>query len=310
MTLIVSLRMNYGALILADSQETAKDRDENEFKYGVLKSEPEVIRGFQYVIAGGGDGDYIDSLCEEFKRALVKSKCHTLKDFRNLLQRRMKILSKQAPVSEIGLIVAASKDNTWDVWRSTQHNTLIPTINNQPTLVGFATQLYQHIANTLFAHANSTAQAVLVGLRILELARQTSTCVDAPFSGVIVNADYVAKVNNGTLSELTDSLTTFGANMDKLLLSSADTSIPPEEFVQQLDTFKEHALHMRKEYLEALAEAEDMEGIALIPLFPAGTTVTKFVDSSGKIMTSVKDDPEYRETLKTLFEEARKKRGL
>src|SRR5438445_11080571 len=89
-TLIVSLRRDYGAVILAESQETAEDRDGNEFKYGVLKSAPENVKGFKYVIAGGGDGDAIDELSEEFKRALAKSGCRTLGDFRSLFERKLK----------------------------------------------------------------------------------------------------------------------------------------------------------------------------------------------------------------------------
>jgi hypothetical protein len=177
-------------------------------------------------------------------------------------------------------------------------------------LAGFNIEVYQHIARELFSHASSTAQVVLVGLRILDLARQTSTCVDAPFSGVLVTSDGLFKLNGGTLAELTLSLSTFGANMDQLLLSCADTSIPPEDFTAQLDKFKEHALHMRQEYLEAVAE-KDMEdgGIGMILLYPAGTTISSYVETAtGKTVTTVKDDPAFRRNLKEWLKDEAKQR--
>lgn len=45
----------------ADSQEIAKDVAGNEFKYSVLKLQPETMGIFNVLIAGSGNGDAIDS---------------------------------------------------------------------------------------------------------------------------------------------------------------------------------------------------------------------------------------------------------
>ena len=67
MTLITVFPYSDGCVIAADSQETAKDTDGNEFKYSVLKLEPEKIGKFHILIAGSGNGDGIDSFIEEMR---------------------------------------------------------------------------------------------------------------------------------------------------------------------------------------------------------------------------------------------------
>src|ERR1700693_4302915 len=185
MTLIASMRAKHGAIILADSQETVKDRDGNEFKYAVSKSEPESVQGFHYVIAGGGDGTAIDELSELYKRALKRARCRTLDGFRGLFEKYLKQELRAIKGAQLEVIVAAAKGRKWEVWRNVR-STLVVTRSDAPTLVGFDAEVYKLIGSELFPHAASTAQIVLVGLRILELARKSSTCVNAPFLGVAV----------------------------------------------------------------------------------------------------------------------------
>jgi hypothetical protein len=120
MTLIVSFKGSGGGIILADSQETARDCDGNEFRYGVLKNEAEFLNGFRFVIAGGGDGPGIDELAERFKRALMNSNRRTLDGFPTLfethLNRELKSLEKVDPQARIELIVAATKNEHWAIW--------------------------------------------------------------------------------------------------------------------------------------------------------------------------------------------------
>ena len=123
------------------------------------------------------------------RRALRQSHCRTLECFRALFERHLRLeiksLQKQDPHSRIELIVSATKDGKWQVWRNV-HRTLVPTIEGTPTLVGFETELYKHVGGVLLQRATTQVQIILVGLKILELARKTSTCVDAPHHGVRV----------------------------------------------------------------------------------------------------------------------------
>jgi hypothetical protein len=191
MTLIVSLRARYGAVILADSQETVRDEHGDEWKYSVLKLEPVKLKGFEFVIAGGGDGDKIDAFIEKFKRRLGSSKVKSLSGFRNLFE-------KEVP-KKAHFIVAASFGAGFEIWRSTT-GTLIPTALHKPTLMGFATCMFQHVADGLFSKPIPGGQMIAAGLRVLELARNSVTCVDVPYSGVIVSKEGLSVLDNNLLS--------------------------------------------------------------------------------------------------------------
>jgi len=294
MTLIVSMRAKYGAIILADSQETVKDRHGNEFKYAVLKNSPEQLKGFHFVIAGGGDADGIDELTEEFRRGLKASKCRTLEDFRGLFEkhlgRELKSLQRQDPDARIELIVAASGNGKFEVWRNARKR-LIATVDGPPTLVGFETELYKHVGGSLLPQATSTIQIILVGLKILELARQSSTCVDAPHHGVLVVPGRMFALSDAVLAELTQSIATFGADLDRLLLAAADTTLGKQDFVNILDEFKNNALHLRNDYLQTVAEKDFLAEFAGKPsgisVFPSGSIRTAGYGSSGKITVTV-----------------------
>jgi hypothetical protein len=292
MTLIVSMRGKFGAIILADSQETVKDRNGDEFKYGVLKSVPEELKGFHFVIAGGGDGDAIDELTEQFKRSLKKSNCNTLECFRKLFERHLKrelsYLKSQSRDERLELIVAASKRGKWQVWRNA-YGTLVATPEDVPTLVGFDAEIYKHLGRVLYPHAKTTAQIILVGLRILDLARQSSTCVDAPYNGVMVVPNSLWPIENMVLAELTESVTMFSAQLDRLLLACSDTSLGKKEFTSLLDDFKENALHMRAEYLQTVNEkawSQEFRSICPVRLFPENSVLTATIEN-GKVAFDV-----------------------
>lgn len=276
------MRAKNGAVILADSQETVTDRSGNEFKYAVLKNAPEKIKGFHFVIAGGGDGDGIDELSENFRRTLRRSDCRTLECFRALLEKHLKLelksLRKQYEHSRIELIVSATKNGKWQVWR-TAHRTLVPTIVRTPTLIGFETELYKHVGGALLPRARTQVQIILVGLSILELARKSSTCIDAPHHGVMVVPNGMFIIPDKILAELTNSISTFQAYLNDLLLASADPTVGTSEFTLKLEEFKATALQLRSEYLQSVNEADmraelsgSPSGISFMPLNSVRTT--------------------------------------
>jgi hypothetical protein len=298
MTLITSMRAKYGAIILADSQETVRDHFGDEYKYSIPKSEPESVRGFHYVIAGGGDGDAIDELNEKFRRSLARSNCLTLDGFRTIFERHLKaeLRSIQKEKGRIEVIVAVAKNGKWEVWRNAWH-TLVSTLSDIPMLVGFDADIYKHIASELFPHAASTAQIVLVGLRILELARQSSTCVSPPYLGVIVVPGGILPLSQEVLSELTESMAIFRGILDRLLLACGDTSLGTKEFGTLMEECKRHAFQMRADYLQSVAEKDFLSewrtGIPSgIPLLPPGSIRTASLGSSGMITVKVEDTSE------------------
>lgn len=292
MTLITSMRKRHGAILLSDSQETVRDRHGNEFKYAVLKATPERIKGFHFVIAGGGDGDAIDELAETFKRELKKSTARTLDAFKAIFERCLKrelaYLNSVDKEARIELIVAATKGRQWEVWRNVRR-TLVSTPEDCATLVGFDAEVYKHAARTLFPLATTGTQVVAVGLRILELARQSSTCVDAPYHAVVIIPGGVFPFGDAVIRELTESVTVFGASLDRLLLACADTSLRRGDFEKHLQEFANHVRQLREDYLQAVADADfkkELElGLGGIELLPADAIRTVRLTKDGPKVT-------------------------
>ncbi len=285
MTLIASMRAKFGAMILSDTQETV-----GEYKYAVLKSSPVKVKGFDYVIAGGGDGEAIDELSEEFERALRKSNCKSLDSFRALLEKQIDLQIRylrtiKEPHAQFELIVAATKNKKWQVWKNCR-KTLVPTNADYPVLVGFDAEIYKHVGRTLYPHAKSTSQIALVGLRILEMARQSSTCVNAPYSGVLVTPDGIWNIDSDVLAELTESVSSFGSAFDNLLLACSDTSIREDEFSKLLGEFTANVIQLRKDYQQSMAEKDFAVGLKSgfgcgLPVLPSNSIRSAGLDVGG-----------------------------
>jgi len=291
MTLIASLRAKRGAIILADSQETVKDVDGNEWKYSVLKLEPTKLKGFEFVIAGGGDGDRIDAFIERFKRKLEDSKVKSLSGFRGLFE-------KEVPKRRwLHFTVAACFNGQFEIWKSVT-GTLIPIAVDRATLMGFDAHMFQHVADNLYSKSIPAGQMIAAGLRVLELARNSVTCIDVPYSGVIVSEGGLFALDNKLLAELTQSVTTFGNQTNRVVLACSDTTMRSKDFAQVVNEFKQTAEVLRHDYLQTIAKLEfeklQQNGIGYgIPMIPANSVTSFTLDSAtGKTEFNITEEVE------------------
>jgi len=194
------------------------------------------------------------------------------------------------------LIVAAAINGKFEVWK-TCSSVLSPIDDAKPTLMGFTSQLYQHVANKLHATELPVNQTMLVGLRILELAGQSCTCVDRPYSAVLVHGGPFVEFDDALLAELTQSVTVFGAALDRLLLACADTSLTTREFMRTFREFRTTAHQLRKDYLQTVGEIDfrkrkETAGFGYgISFTPSGTLIAGIRDpATGKINLEIKED--------------------
>jgi hypothetical protein len=300
MTLIGAFRASRGIVIVADSQETVVV-DGQEYKHSVLKIRPETVGNFEISVCGGGNGEAIDSFIERLKRALAKSKSKTLAGFRELFEAELyktrKRLANQGDDADMHFIVAARIKDKYEVW-STASDTLIPVGNDKPCLIGFTADLYKHLAHTLYSSTLPVGQLLLAGLRILDLARQTCTCVDRPYSAVVVTPVKIFTLDDKLLDELTESITIFGAALDRMLLACSDTTLTSNEFIDKLREFESTSLHLRKEYLQTIGtmslqkQMGDEVGYG-ISLTPSGTISSVSIDEkTGDLTFEVRESPE------------------
>lgn len=286
MTLIAAFNSPGVGLVIADSQETVTLENGDQYKYSVLKIKPETIGEFEFSISGGGNGDAIDSFIETFKRRLAVSKSKILSDFRSLfekeLQRCRRNLKKVDDDTAMHFIVAARTKQEFGLWKASA-GTLITVNSDKPSLIGFTSQMYQHMADSMYTESLPITQRILVGLRVLEFARVTCTCVDRPYTGIVCGKYGFHVLDDKLLSEMTQSLLMFGAWLDRLLLASSDTSMESAVFSHQLQEFKDTAEQLRHDYLQTIGTIDFMKliknGIGYgIAFTPPGTSMTAEID--------------------------------
>src|ERR1039458_5912316 len=189
-TLITIFPYPDGTIISADSQETVKDMRGNEFKYSVQKLKPEKMGDFQVAIAGGGNGEAIDSFVEDCKQSFGDTTLDSLAEFKKAIQLKLKECRKElrsvGDDNRMHLLIAAQIGQSCAVWKTRSH---VLTDVTEPDMIGFTDYLYRHTVKEFQPKNLPAIQLILLSLRVLDFARQTSTCVDKPYSILIVRKD-------------------------------------------------------------------------------------------------------------------------
>jgi hypothetical protein len=250
MTLIAALRSPEGAVIVAGSQETVATKRE-QLKYSVQKIKPETVSKFDIAIGGGGDGELIDGFVDHFMDGLANFPGTTLKEFKQFMQSEILRFMREEKAWSTGrqmrLIVAARshEQQAFELWRSAGSRLIrIDTFH----LVGFSDYLYQHTASQMYSPTIPLSQAVLLGLRILDLAKSTSSYVDLPYSVVLVRENAIQMQHPKIIQTLVESVALFGTAFNSLFLACADSALPIADFTALLQAFTETTRQVRQDY--------------------------------------------------------------
>ena len=310
MTLITVFPYPDGTIISADSQETVKDLHGNEFKYSVLKLRPEKIGNFQVVIAGGGNGDAIEAFIEDCKQSFADSPLDNLdafkKAFQSKLQKCRKELRSNGDGNKMHLLIAAHVGTSYSVWKTTSHVFRDVT---EPDMIGFTDYMYRHTAKEFHPASLPATQLILLSLRVLDFARQTSTCIDEPYSVIVARRDGIHVFDPELIKQFVQSISVFGAAVNGLLLACGDTSIRSEVFKEKIKEFTDTALHLRQEYVQQAGERTFKRmfepGFSGDPVSvtPPRTKFTVGYDDSGmRVDVSEESDEEYQQRLAMMRE--------
>lgn len=289
MTLITVFPYPDGTVIAADSQETVKDMRGNEFKYSVLKLKPETMGKFQVLIAGGGNGEAIDTFIEDCKQFFATSQLDNLADFKKAIQTRLKECRKDlrsvGDDNTMHLLIAAQIGQTYAVWKTKSH---VLSEVTEPDMIGFTEYMYRHTVKEFQPNNLPVTQLILVSLRVLDFARQTSTCVDQPYSVVTIRNNGIQQIDDELIKHYMESVGIFGVAVNKLLLACGDTALRADAFDKHLAEFASTAIQLRKEYLQVVGErafrrmlddgSPREDSIAMIP---QGSMISFSVDEKG-----------------------------
>jgi len=291
MTLITAFPYKEGMVLSADSQETITDQKGDSFKYSVLKMSPEKIGDFQILVAGGGNGDAIDSFVEILKQVLPKKRnIKTLTELRDEIQRQLtksrRGLKAVGDDSTMHLFIAAHLDNQYQIWKT--KSCVLATVT-KPDMIGFTDHLYRHMVEQYAPCDLPVNQLIVLSLRILETARQTSTYVDLPYSIIIVRDNGIHRMDDDLVRQFVDISTSFSQQVNRLLLACTDISMLKEDFEKVSGEFSATVTQLRHEYLQELGKRTFLrmfepgysgDAISAIPL---GAIMTFAADGSYEI---------------------------
>ena len=292
LTLITVFPYPGGTVIAADSQETVKDCHGNEFKYSVVKLKPEKLGNFQVLIAGGGNAEAIKAFIEDCKQTFGDTKLDSLGEFKKAIQAKVKECRKDlrsvGDGNKMHLLIAAQIGQSYAVWKTESHVLADVT---EPDMIGFTEYMYRHTVKEFQPKNLPVIQLILLSLRVLDFARQTSTCVDKPYSIAVIRKDGIHVFDDEIIKEFMQSLDVFGAAVNRLFLACGDTTVRSEQFDKQLNEFSSTARHLRNESLQAVGKRAfrsmlfDSDGfysyVRAVPVIPPLSIVTVSVDKIG-----------------------------
>jgi 20S proteasome alpha/beta subunit len=233
MTLIAGFRCNDGFVICADAQETVGD-----FRVAVQKIEPKTLGNFEMVIGGSGNnGDVIDAAIYFLEETVEDAPEKSVADLKIIIEKRLKeFLSSEVVTKTVSeqdrlpqFLIALRSRITSEIgaWRSALDK-LIPIKDH--ALIGCAKDVYKHVVKERYSTSISITRAILLGIDVFRLAKETSNYIGGPTSVVIVRPAGITNGNPSRIKEEEESVALFAQMINAVLLSSADASIGSEQF--------------------------------------------------------------------------------
>jgi hypothetical protein len=190
------------------------------------------------------------------------------------------------------LLIAAHTGQSYALWKSTSHVLRDVT---EPDMIGFTDYMYRHTMKEYQPNNLPPTQLILLSLRILDFARQTSTCVDKPYSVVIVRNNGIHVFDGEITKQLVTNIEMFGAQINRLLLACGDTSIRSEVFTKQFEEFITTVQRLRRENMQEIGKREVSRMFEPgysgdpISLTPLGTKFTMY-DDAKSVIVSVEEE--------------------
>ena len=303
-TLIAGFRCSDGAIICADSQETA-----GPYRVKVDKLTPFTSGNFQVAIAGSGmDGDLIDGFVQRLEDGLKGSSMETLDEFRDFTRLELSdfINSEAATYPAVSrkmhfLVCARSIIGAaFEIWRTAGTRLIrVP----RSVLVGWNEELYKNEIERSYPGKSVTlpiSQTIFLALRIFALAKSTANYVGGQTTVVVARDNGLWVESPEWIEKLEERVSVFDNQFRNLMVACPDTSISAEGFLKQATEFQDTLIHLRAEYLAETAAIvlqnalqrignPDFPGDAY-PRIPPGSVITRMGDGSTIVRTPTPEE--------------------
>jgi 20S proteasome alpha/beta subunit len=251
MTLIAAFRCYEGVVLCADQQETV-----GGFRVAVNKIAPQDCGNYQLAFAGSGNGDLIDGLAYALRLDVERwqsrlSEAVIMGNIRNLLL--------DFHQNEIALYPAASTDDklnhclvcikpkdTTDIYLWELRGSVIVPVGDY-ALLGVGEAIYAHELKRLYRGTPRGLQAVLLGIHLFSLAKETSNYVGGQTDVIFVRDNGMTQEDPHDVKVLERRIADFNERIAELVLLCPDTSTPDDELRGFLANFQDGVMQMRED---------------------------------------------------------------
>jgi hypothetical protein len=263
-TLIAAIRCPDGVALFADSQETV-----GEIRVGLNKLAPQDAGNYQLAIAGSGNGDLIDGFAYKLKLDMEswpadldeKAVYGCLEALlQNYYENQVFYYPEDsASDKQNDFLVCIKPRSRPDIFLWQLRSTAIYPVPEH-VLLGMAAPIYQHELTRLYNKKLSSLQAVLLGVHLFTLARNTSNYVGGPTEIIFVSEQGMA-VETEDMRFLEGQLTRFNESVSELILLCPDTGRSDNEVREAFDQLRDAVLYVRPKIKSTVAFTSIMHSL-------------------------------------------------
>ena len=270
------------AVFCADRQQSAGD-----FKNFVDKLEYGTAGNVDFVIGGSGLGPLADGFACNLrndlekgsykdKETLIRGLKATLKSFyRNEVRHYPAKTSDKGFSCLIGLRLSESRRVfTWKT-----DGPLLQEVSRY-SLIGHEDQLYVNEIQRMYRDGLSIANAIHLGVHVIRLAKQTSSCVAGPIQMVLLTPGGIYVEDQPDVDAVELNIRLLYAVLDDMLLSFMDAGLSKAQFDEKVEWLVGRVRHLRHTAVQQAAQrtVRKWPNRALepdpYPTFPPGGSIT------------------------------------
>lgn len=257
MTLIAAFKCAEGALICADSQETIGDQ-----RVARVKIEPFSLDGFELAMGGSGDGDILDAFVQALKDEWKSGTVRDVDALGRFIQRELaryirqevSLFAEERRAMKFLIVASCLEPAGLRMWE-TKAARLIPVSNY--ALAGSDYTVYERAVARHYRDSLTIASAIPLAMYVMALAEDTSNYVRSPFTLIAATDQFPMYVEEeSAVKQYAEKTEIFTRQLENMLLTCADSTVPGEDFAAAFREFSETILRLRSDYLETAGELQ------------------------------------------------------
>lgn len=259
-TLIAAFKCDQGVVICADSQETVDIPGRGSFRVSVDKIKPQLAGEYEVALGGAGDAHLVDGFTRKLLAEIARWP-PLLED--EAIEERITALSLDYHSTHVAATAASRppdpldfllclkrKDDPNIILWELRDTLVIPT--DTYSLVGLEEPIYEREVSWLYRDDLRIAQAVLLSIRLLAMAKSTSNFIGGNTTLIVVNEGGMEVLDQEQVNTLEERIETFNDALAQLVLDLPDTSIQQSDFRESLRSFQRLVMQVREFYLGQL----------------------------------------------------------